>query len=403
MENRIENVISTLNYTFLITGMIASAILAIKDSIIILFLYLVVLSLYALRNHILLNEKEKQTANEPMTQSVFVQLIITYGLELSIALILQRYDHYLITFVIFATIIEDLTFMTRRKLATMAACTIYLISCGILYLKLNDSSSSMILYMLITLLVYSIVFIIFLLVHDLLEQNEIIRHSLKDLTVRNIEMDNLNHSLKEAYSRVEIITTLRERNKIAAEIHDTVGHTLTTVLVELEAAKRLMGRDPDKAKEKLNLAQGQVRKGLNDIRGSVRILEKGEDILDFYNSLDALIQDTEKHSEVVVHKDMDRSITIPEELRNIIFSALMEGMSNGIRHGRCSEFFFCLKQVDENLRFLLRDNGAGSAVISPGFGLRAMKVRVEDFGGELRADSSTGEGFELELTLPLGF
>lgn len=55
-----------------------------------------------------------------------------------------------------------------------------------------------------------------------------------------------------------------------------MGHTLTTVLVELEASKRLMNKDKDLALEKMNLAQSQVRKGLNDIRGSVRVLERGK-------------------------------------------------------------------------------------------------------------------------------
>ena len=219
--------------------------------------------------------------------------------------------------------------------------------------------------------------------------------------IKNIEKDNLYKNLKEAYGRVEGITALRERNKISSEIHDTVGHTLTTVLVELEAAKRLMSNDIEKSKEKLNLAQGQVRRGLNDIRSSVRVLEKGEEILGFFKSLEVLLDNTEKHSEVEIKRDMDETLNIPKEQGEVIFSALMEGLSNGIRHGKSTAFFFSLSTDFDKLYFLLRDNGHGASVISPGFGLRAMRARVEEFMGELELKSNTGDGFSLEITFPL--
>lgn len=401
MGNRIENTIAMVNYAFLIAAMIASSILNIKDSILILFLYLIVLSLYAIRNHHLFNESEEHVAISPIKGSVIGLMIFTYLIEISIAIILQRYDNYLISFVILVTVIEDIVVIADRGISIIASCIIYVVSGFMLYFKFTNDSSSMVLSMILMLLVYFTVFIIFSLVHYLLKQNEIIKHSLRDITIKNIEKDNLYRNLKEAYSKVENITALRERNKIAAEIHDTVGHTLTTVLVELEASKRLMGKDAAKALDKLNLAQGQVRKGLNDIRSSVRILEKGDDILDFYRSLDALIQDTEKHSEVTIKTSIDRNITIAEEMRNTIFSALMEGLSNGIRHGKSTVFFFNLGKDGNNVRFLLQDNGAGSSVISPGFGLRAMRARVEDTKGTLNVSSIDGQGFELEIIFPL--
>lgn len=401
MKNKIRNIIIVINYTFLIMAMMATAILSMKDSIMILFLYLIVLSSYTVRNYFIYNTYEEKLGINFSKKSAVILMIFTYSAEIIITAVLQKYDAYLISFVILVIIIDDIAVNMNHKISLPVSAGVYVISCLILYFKLAGDSSRMVLNMLLALIVYVTIFIIFSLINYMLKQNEIIESSLKDITIRNIEKDNLYRNLKEAYSKVETITALRERNKIAAEIHDTVGHTLTTVLVELEASKRLMNKDKDLALEKMNLAQNQVRKGLNDIRGSVRVLERGEDILDFYGSLEALIEDTEQHSEVVIKTSIDKDINMNYDMGKMIFSALMEGLSNGIRHGRSTAFFFKLSHDENKIYFSLQDNGKGSAVISPGFGLRAMKTRVEELKGTLDVTSEEGQGFSLDITFPI--
>lgn len=321
--------------------------------------------------------------------------------EILMMILLQRYDMYFISFVVLLVIAEDIVINTSLKISLVSTIGIYIISCVIFYFRYSNDVSSMIMHMLFLIPVYFIEFIIFYLINYLLKQNKIINENLKNITVQNIEKENLNRNLKEAYSKVENITTLRERNRIAAEIHDTVGHTLTTVLVELEASKRLMNKDKDKALEKLNIAQEQVRKGLNSIRSSVRIIEKGDNILDFSDSIEALVENEEKHSDVVIKTYIDKNIKICKKAQEVIFSALIEGLTNGIRHGKSTAFLFRLYEKEDRLYFSLQDNGKGSGVISPGFGLRAMRNRVEELKGNLDITSVEGEGFNLDIWLPL--
>jgi signal transduction histidine kinase len=235
-----------------------------------------------------------------------------------------------------------------------------------------------------------------------MKQTEIVEEALKDITLKKLETENLYNNLKEAYEKVEMITLLRERNKISREIHDTVGHTLTTVLVELEAGKRLLNKDIDLASEKLNLAQEQVRKGLNDIRSSVRMLEKGEAIMDFYGSLEALIKETQLHSEVVIKKQVDTKLQLSKEVQAVILSAITEGLTNGIRHGRSTAFVISLYKKGETLKFSLQDNGIGSGTLNLGFGLRAMRDRVRELDGSFNIYSEKEEGFEIEISIPGG-
>ncbi|PJI10368.1 histidine kinase [Clostridium sp. CT7] len=248
-------------------------------------------------------------------------------------------------------------------------------------------------------LILVIVYLIFFLINRLLNQNLLIQESLKDATIKKMEKDSMYDDLRVAYEKVETMTALKERNRIAREIHDTVGHTLTTVLVEIEACKRLMAKDNiEKSLEKLDLAQGQVRKGLNSIRESVRILEKGNEIMDFYSELKSIAAETEKHSGVIIKFQVDESIKFSEDQKKVIISTFVEGLTNGIKHGNSTAFLLKIYRENERAYFSLENNGKASDVIVPGFGLRAMKGRAEEIGADFSVLSKSGEGFGIYLS-----
>ncbi len=390
-----------INYTLLSSAMITSAIINVNCSVGIIFLYLVILSSYTIRTYFAFNDYEDKKHTDCAERHLVILIAATYLIEVICVIILQKYDVYLISLVVLGTIIDDIVVNTKINISLPVSIAIYIISNIIFCFRFRNNNAYIVLGIILAIPVYMIIFTIFYLINYLLRQNEVIKSSLRDISIKNIEKDNLYKNLEEAYKKVESITSLRERNKIAADIHDTVGHTLTTVLVELEASKRLMNKDIKKAAEKLTLAQSQVRQGLNNIRSSVRVLEKGENILDFFNSIEALIEETERHSEVTIIKVIDKNILISEEMQKVIFSALIEGISNGIRHGKSTAFVFKLSADENKIYFSLQDNGKGAYVISPGFGLRAMKARILELNGALETSSEEGEGFNLDITFPL--
>ncbi|EFG86294.1 histidine kinase [Clostridium carboxidivorans P7] len=266
--------------------------------------------------------------------------------------------------------------------------------------KLYYDISKAVTYILIALPIFIVVYIIFFLINYLLKQTSIIEDNLRDITIKKLEKDLLYANLKLAYERVEAMTALKERNRIARDIHDTVGHTLTTVLIQLEASKRLINKDTDTALEKLGLAQSQVRKGLNNIRNSVRVLESGNDILDFYSEIHSIIKETEKHSEVVIKSQIDENISFEKSQEKVILSAFLEGLTNGMKHGKSSAFLLKIYEKNENIFFSLEDNGIGSDIITPGFGLRAMRDRILELNGNIHVSSKANEGFGLYISFP---
>lgn len=250
-------------------------------------------------------------------------------------------------------------------------------------------------------LYFIFVFLIVYIAKRQITQSQALSDTMAELEIRTRQYGETNLKLQDTLTKLEEMTVLKERNRIAREIHDTVGHTLTTVLIEIEAGKRLVSKNSRLALEKFDLAQEQVRKGLDDIRQSVRTLKEGSDLLTLIPALKSLIKDTEEHADVKISFDYDTDMPISEAQRKVLFSALQEGLTNGIRHGRCTSFHLSLKRSDDKIRFSLRDNGCGCDEVSPGFGLNAMEERVNGLGGVLNIETRESNGFCLNIIIPV--
>lgn len=207
---------------------------------------------------------------------------------------------------------------------------------------------------------------------------------------------SLERSMRETSAALVDKSVYAERNRIAQEIHDVVGHGLTSTILQIEAGKRLMHKeDMEGAVMWLQGAQDLVRHSLNEIRGSVHMLKEGQDF-DLVLALNQLVQNTG----VVVHADIHDLPELSSAHKKVIYHALQEGLTNGIRHGGSREFHFHLENIGSILQFSLEDNGVGSDGIQMGFGLKAMKERVEQLGGSLHIVSQPSKGLLLRIDLP---
>lgn len=211
----------------------------------------------------------------------------------------------------------------------------------------------------------------------------------------------LEQSQKETAEALAEKSVLEERNRIAREIHDVVGHTLTTTVVQIEASKRLFYKDPKTALEKVELAQDLIRKGLDDIRRSVRMLKVSGDTFDLHYEIENLLTETTKHTGInVKHEIKNIPVTLTSSLKKVIFHALQEGLTNGIKHGKGDTFIFQLDYRNNQLTFRLEDNGVGCDNLQFGFGLNSMRERIEELQGKLAIHSEKGKGTVIEIALP---
>ncbi len=212
----------------------------------------------------------------------------------------------------------------------------------------------------------------------------------------------LEQSQRETAEALAEKSVLQERNRIAREIHDVVGHTLTTTIVQMEASKRLFAKDSELAMEKLNLAQELIRKGLQDIRKSVKMLKEDESSFDLLQEMKDLVTQTSLNAGVEIETHFSPSL--PElalPIKKVLYHALQEGLTNGIRHGNSTRFIITLEKVNHHIVLIIKDNGVGVDKIKFGFGLEAMKERVEELQGRHHVTTEKGKGVIIEISIPV--
>jgi len=209
----------------------------------------------------------------------------------------------------------------------------------------------------------------------------------------------LEKSMQATSDALAETTVYAERNRIAQEIHDIVGHTLTSTILQIEAGKRLLHKDMDSAVIRLKEAQDLVRHSLNEIRNSVHML-KEDKYYDIEAALMQLIQSTSYNTGAVIHAVIDPISHLSYIQKKVIYHALQEGLTNGIRHGNSTEFHFSLTVEGALLQFRLADNGIGSSNIVMGFGLKMMRDRIQQLKGNLYIDAELNKGFLLRMSLP---
>ncbi len=215
------------------------------------------------------------------------------------------------------------------------------------------------------------------------------------------ELEESRNELLHAYEKLEEATVLEERNRIAKEIHDTAGHSLTTVIMQTEAARLAIDKDPAEAKRCIAAANLQAKNCLEELRLSVHLLSGRHENLSFGEYLEELLEESANGTGLSVRSKIE-DVALTEEAERLIAGALREGISNGVRHGGSTAFLVELKDRGNYVEFLLSDNGCGVDMrqLREGFGLTAMRTKAESLGGMVHYSSEPGEGFELLLSLP---
>ncbi len=213
------------------------------------------------------------------------------------------------------------------------------------------------------------------------------------------ELDKSKKELEKAYAVVAEVTALEERQRIAKEIHDTAGHSITTVIMQTEAAKLIIENDPKEAKSKIVAANLQAKHALDELRDSVHLLSGQKENQTLKAALEGIIHESTDGTGITVRSEIEE-ISVSSAKHRFLCNSLKEGISNGLRHGGATAFWFELKMQNEKIEFLLSDNGKGvkAGEWQTGFGLSSMQNRAKSFGGEVAF--ATEEGFELTITLP---
>jgi signal transduction histidine kinase len=219
------------------------------------------------------------------------------------------------------------------------------------------------------------------------------------------ELQQAHEQLQEYALRAEELAVVEERNRLAREMHDTLGHRLTVASVQLEAAQRLCPTDAGRAAGLVEIVREQVHEALVELRSTVATLRTPvEADLQLRSALRRLIDHFEKATGLTIHRVLpDEMPPLPDAHRLALFRAAQEALTNVQRHAGAKQVWLVLNASDDTVTLLVSDDGRGLTLSheGEGFGLHGLRERAAQLGGELHVEPRPGGGTQLSFRLPL--
>lgn len=191
-----------------------------------------------------------------------------------------------------------------------------------------------------------------------------------------------------------------ERRRIAQELHDEIGQTLTAVLLELKQVAR---NAPPPVRAQLAQVQETTRDSLDEIRRIARRLRPGVlEELGLLSALRSLTAEVTEHTNLVVHHYLSHDLPpLDGETELVIYRVAQESLTNVVRHAKASTVDVALSRADGRIVLRIRDNGCGIGDAPEGAGIRGMRERALLIGAHLAITSAPADGTEVKLSAPI--
>jgi two-component system, NarL family, sensor histidine kinase DesK len=207
------------------------------------------------------------------------------------------------------------------------------------------------------------------------------------------ERNRMNCKLRRANEEIENLAKVAERERIARDLHDVLGHTLSVITLKSELAGKLIDRDPQRAGKEIREVEEISRQALSDVRDAIR----GYRAKGLAAEL-AQAKSTLETAGLNVQCDASTSMKLPAMQESVLSLAVREGVTNVVRHAQARTCRLRLEQQNGSCRLEIQDDGLGFST-TEGNGLRGMRERVEMLGGTLERTNRSGT--MLVITLPL--
>jgi signal transduction histidine kinase/DNA-binding NarL/FixJ family response regulator len=243
--------------------------------------------------------------------------------------------------------------------------------------------------------------------HQFIDHNKQMSKLLRDNENQMLLIHEQNRALTEYSKQVEQLTIVEERNRISRELHDTIGHTLTSMIAGLELTKREMDlylQGTEKQTERLDKLLDFARRGLEDIRDHVHNADNfclQESLIDRISQLGSELSintgiEVEYHTEGVVYP-------LSQAQHLALLRCVQEALTNAVRHARANRIQIELRYLADKIHLEVKDNGVGATKekLQQGFGIQTMKERISAALGTVEITSDFGGGVRVKCEIPV--
>ena len=229
---------------------------------------------------------------------------------------------------------------------------------------------------------------------------ELFAHSRAEVA----QLTSMYARMSDDIDRAEGMSRIRERERVAREVHDTVGYTLTAVLMQIGVVRRMLETQPEHSNARLVKLEEMIRRSIQDVRSEVSRLRDDSVVTGAGRSRwIRLCRVFSESTGMRVHCDIPEDLEyVSEELSNTLYRVFQETLTNAYRHGHADYVDITMKvdQARELILVRVSDNGEGTEVPMPGNGLTGMRERIEAIGGKLAWKTSPERGFDVGLDIP---
>ncbi|OJD70301.1 hybrid sensor histidine kinase/response regulator transcription factor [Bacillus sp. NH11B] len=205
--------------------------------------------------------------------------------------------------------------------------------------------------------------------------------------------------LEQHIKRIEELTLIEERNRLSHELHDTIGHTLTSLIMGVESLRTSV---PDSQFERIDSLVGIAQNSLDDIRKHLHQLSHNPLNHLLSGSLRELTEEFMRSTgTMVTFRVIGNETLVIQKINFCLYRCLQESLTNAVRHGKASSIAVQLHFDSQQLRLQIEDNGIGMKEIQFGFGLNGIKERLEYYHGTLSVYSEAEQGTFIICNIPL--
>ena len=240
-------------------------------------------------------------------------------------------------------------------------------------------------------------------------QKERAERLFRQLEASNAELERAHVLLQDYASEVEELTIVRERTRLAREIHDTLGHYLSILTIQLETISKLQERDPARAAVEIAEARRVAAQSMQEVRNAVAALRPtGIAELSFAEAIMQLGKAFERNAEdPALTLDLETELPpLSPDISVALYRAVQEALTNIRKHAQASKVLVRLRYEDGALELLVLDNGKGMADTTPdrhgeGFGLVGLRERIELLGGQVSYGPAEQGGYRVRVRVPV--
>ena len=215
----------------------------------------------------------------------------------------------------------------------------------------------------------------------------------------NEELKLANIQMKHYIEKSEVAALTQERNRLAREIHDILGHSLTAITLGLEASAKSI-EDTELLKNQIKILSEISNQALVEVRRSVKKLRVDSiEKMSFYPAVLKLCANITSLTNTIVNFESPDYTEFSPTLEDMLYRIIQESITNSVRHGKATRIDIRLDNKDGNVLLTIKDNGLSCDNMKFGSGLSGISERVTSMGGQLSFDLS--QGFTTSLSIPL--